>query len=119
MDPIRPVPSPPSGPAVPEVRPIPPVPAGAAPEPRALEPAVSVDLRGQEPNPGGRTDRQSGEAEKRGFVRDADSRSLVFQVTDARTGDVVIQIPNTVVLKARAYAREAEGPVGERVARSA
>jgi len=114
MDAIRPVSTPPpTAPVVPPVRPVSPSPAGTEPQGRALEPAVSVDVSAREADAKSRTD------ERRGFVRDADSRSLVFQVTDARTGDVVIQIPDIVVLKARAYAREAEEPVGERLALSA
>lgn len=70
--------------------------AGPADGP-TLGPAVSVSIGSE----GGAA---PPEAERRGYTRDADSRALVFQVVDPRSGEVVMQIPDEVVLKARVYA---------------
>lgn len=48
------------------------------------------------------------EAERRGYARDPESQALVYQVVDAQSGEVVVQIPDDVVLRARAYAEAAE-----------
>ncbi len=73
-------------------------------ESMALGPAVSLDIGG-ESEPAKESGRESG-PETRGYVREAESNALVYQVVDPQTGDVVIQIPDEVVIKARAYARE-------------
>lgn len=43
----------------------------------------------------------------------------MFRITDALNGDVIVQIPNEIVLKARAYARQPEAPTGGRLAKTA
>ncbi len=79
-------------------------------EGRVLDPAVSVEV-----SPSAKAEEA---AERRGFVRDSDSQALVFRVTDAVSGDVIVQIPDEIVIKARAYSRQPEEPQGARVARS-
>lgn len=115
MDPIRPLsPSPSVGPsnAVTPVRPV--VGASNGSEPRVLDPAVSIDVR---PQAG---DAKPTEPDRRAYVRDRDSAALVFRVTDPKTGDVVMQIPDEVVLRARAYARENTAAFsGERLVKTA
>ncbi|WP_375464085.1 hypothetical protein [uncultured Methylobacterium sp.] len=102
--------APPPGPA-PGVTPIRPVPAPGPAGGDVLGPAVSLrigpDAAGAPAASNGKTVQARPEAESRGYVRDAESRSLVFQVVDPASGDIVVQIPDAVVLKARAYAREA------------
>lgn len=80
---------------------------------RTLDPAVALDLKPDA------AEAKPPEPERRAYIRDAESRSLVFRVTDPATGDVVMQIPNEVILKARAYAREATPFVGERISKTA
>lgn len=115
MDAIRPLTSTPPvtpAPTVAPVRSVAPT-DGAGAESRLLEPAVSLDLR---PEAG---EAKPDEPERRAYVRDAQSQSLVFRVTDPKTGDVVMQIPDEVVLKARIYAKETTSVfTGERVART-
>jgi hypothetical protein len=71
----------------------------------ALGPAVSLRIGPESAGDGSKAAQP--EAESRGYVRDAESRSLVYQVVDPKSGDIVVQIPDAVVLKARTYAREA------------
>ena len=115
MDAIRPLTStPPVAPAatVSPVRSVAPA-EGAAAESRLLDPAVSLDLRPEA------AEAKPAEPERRAYVRDAQSQSLVFRVTDPKTGDVVMKIPDEVVLKARVYAKETTSVfTGERVART-
>ncbi|CAO4163805.1 flagellar protein FlaG [Methylorubrum populi] len=80
---------------------------------RTLDPAVSLDVKPEA------AEAKLPDSERRAYVRDADSQSLVFRVTDSQTGEVVMQIPDEIVLKARVYAREAYVPTGERVAKTA
>lgn len=115
MDAIRPLPpTPPVAPA-PTVTPIRPVAAPSnGPEPRVLDPAVSIDVRPDS------AEAKPAEPERRAYVRDQNSESLVFRVTDPKTGDVVMQIPNEVILRARAYARETTSAFsGERLVKTA
>jgi uncharacterized FlaG/YvyC family protein len=57
-------------------------------------------------------------------VVDRDSKTLVYRVTDQRTGEVVSQVPDEVLLRLRAYvqavtarrAGEGDGHKVERVA---
>jgi uncharacterized FlaG/YvyC family protein len=60
---------------------------------------------------------------KRRLEIDPKTREVVFQVVDEATGDVVRQIPEEMLLKLRAYAREMRaadaGDEGERVRRTA
>ncbi|KQP88175.1 hypothetical protein ASF60_00895 [Methylobacterium sp. Leaf113] len=39
---------------------------------------------------------------------DQDTKTVIYQEVDPASGDVVIQLPDPVVLKARAYAEAAE-----------
>ncbi|MFF8800384.1 MULTISPECIES: hypothetical protein [unclassified Methylobacterium] len=116
MDPIRaaaPLPPVSSPATVTPIRPVAePAPSEAAP-PRVLDPAVSLDVKPEA------TETKPPEPERRAYIRDAESQSLVFRVTDPSTGDVVMQIPNEVILKARVYARETTPFAGERVAKTA
>ncbi len=120
MDPIRAAVSTPpvSTAAVTPIRPVAEPIRSEAPASRVLAPAVSVDV-GPENSEAKATEAKPTEPERRAYIRDADSQSLVFRVTDPQTGDVVMQIPDEVILRARAYAREATVPPGELVAKSA
>jgi len=61
------------------------------PEPsNSLAPAVKIDL--------------SDGAFQGRFIRDTDTRALVYQVVDSSSGDVVDQFPTENVLRNRAYA---------------
>ncbi|BAU90340.1 hypothetical protein MPPM_1735 [Methylorubrum populi] len=84
-----------------------------APASRLLDPAVTIAVSPES------TETKPTEPERRAYIRDAESESLVFRVTDPQTGDVVMQIPDEVILKARAYARETTPYPGERVAKTA
>ncbi|GEO99193.1 hypothetical protein [Methylobacterium haplocladii] len=112
MDPIRPVIS------LPPLAAIDPPPrvgdADRGSDERRLDPAVSLDIS---PNAG---KSQRAETERRGFERDLDSQALVYRITDSISGDVIVQIPNEIVIKARVYGREQNPPVtGERVEKRA
>lgn len=84
--------------------PVRPVSAAKPVESAVLGPAVSLEIGGE----GEASNENAREAspETRGYVRDAESKSLVYQVVDPASGDVVVQIPTEVVIKARVYARE-------------
>ncbi|GEL40164.1 hypothetical protein MEX01_07550 [Methylorubrum extorquens] len=115
MDPIRAAASTPpvsTAPITP-IRPVGETVRDEAPASRVLDPAVTVAVSPES------TEAKPSEPDRRAYIRDAESQSLVFRVTDPQTGDVVMQIPDEVILKARAYAREAAPFLGERVAKSA
>ena len=115
MDAIRPLPPTPSVAPASTVTPIRPV-AGPSngTDSRVLDPAVSIDVRSDA------AEAKPSEPERRAYVRDRDSESLVFRVTDPKTGDVVMQIPDEVILRARAYARENTSAFsGERLVKTA
>ena len=81
---------------------------------RRLDPAVSLDISPD----AGKASRA--DTERRGFERDRDSKSVVYRVTDTVSGDVIVQIPNEIVIKARVYGRDQNPPVvGERIERRA
>jgi hypothetical protein len=97
--------------------PIPPVQPVPAPAP--LAPAVRVDIRSQDPG----TDRRAEAPRTSDPIQDAkaaqtamepriridtDTKAVVYQEVDPNSGDVVVQLPDPVVLKARAYAEAAE-----------
>ena len=90
------------------------VPPAAPPQPVAkpLEPAVRLDIRSSErPVPVAEESRPAetvpvDQTERRVTI-DADTKSVVYQVVDAEYGDIVIQLPDPIVLKARAYAEAA------------
>ncbi|MEH3118092.1 MAG: flagellar protein FlaG [Methylorubrum populi] len=114
MDPIRAAASTPpvsTAPITP-VRPVAETARSEALASRTLDPAVTVAVKPES------TEAKPSEPERRAYVRDAESQSLVFRVTDPQTGDVVMQIPDEVILKARTYARESSASPGERVAKS-
>lgn len=71
-----------------------------------LDPAVSIELSSNA------AEGRATESPRRGYERDAETQSLVFRITDALSGDVVMQIPDEIVLKARAYARQPNPPAG-------
>jgi len=108
ITPILAVRSPAPGPA-----PVAPVSPVAAPEP--LAPAVRVDIRNdnredirareRETSPP-RPDAAAAPTEARVRI-DRDTRTVVYQEVDPASGDVVIQLPDPVILKARAYAEQA------------
>lgn len=71
--------------------------------PAPLEPAVRVEIGRDAPAPAPETSPYRAQ-----IVRDSQTRSMIYQVLDPRSGDIVVQLPSVVVLKARAYAeREA------------
>ena len=47
------------------------------------------------------------------FVRDGETKSLVFQVVDPRSGDVIVQLPTETVLRNRAYDASARAHTAE------
>lgn len=74
-----------------------------------LEPAVRVDIRSGErpvaPTEDARPVEATPVAEReRRVTIDTATKSLVYQVVDPASGDIVVQLPDPVVLKARAYA---------------
>ncbi|MBB2960366.1 flagellar protein FlaG [Methylobacterium sp. R2-1] len=115
MDPIRAAASTPpvSTTPVTPVRPVADTDRNEASTSRVLDPAVTVAVSPEN------TEAKPSEPERRAYIRDAESKSLVFRVTDPQTGDVVMQIPDEVILKARAYARETTPFPGERLAKTA
>lgn len=62
----------------------------AQPSSTSLDPAVKVDL--------------SSEAHQSRFIQDIDTRTIVFQVVDSASGEVVDQLPSESALRNRAYA---------------
>jgi hypothetical protein len=66
-----------------------PPPAPAETPSKALEPAVKLDI--------------GNSSEKARFIRDVDSRAIVFQVVDTPTGTVIAQLPSESALRNRAY----------------
>lgn len=97
--------------------PIPPVQPVSAPAP--LAPAVQVDIRDRERagDPRAGTERKpeladeprrSAAAPEPRIRIDRDTKAVVYQEVDPGSGDVVVQLPDPVVLKARAYAEAAE-----------
>ena len=97
--------------------PIPPVQPVQAPAP--LAPAVRVDIRGQDQGtdpragtpraPTSDEDAKAAPAAMEPRIRiDRDTKAVVYQEVDPNSGDVVVQLPDPVVLKARAYAEAAE-----------
>ncbi|GJE37756.1 flagellar protein FlaG [Methylobacterium persicinum] len=60
------------------------------PPSKALEPAVKVDI--------------GSDSHEARFVRDLDTSTIVFQVVDQTSGDVLAQLPSETALRNRAYA---------------
>lgn len=119
MDPIRPAAILPSSPVVdapqrPAVQPIGGgATSGTGAERQVLDPAVSVEFSADA------AEVPPAQSERRSYERDAQTEALVFRVTDMANGDVIVQIPDEVVLKARAYLRQDTVSAGERVERHA
>ena len=115
MDPIRAAATTPplSTTPVTPIRPVAETVRDEAPASRPLDPAVTVAVSPES------TEAKPPEPERRAYIRDAESQSLVFRVTDPQTGDVVMQIPDEGIPKARAYARETAPFPGERFAKTA
>ncbi|GJD38414.1 MULTISPECIES: hypothetical protein [Methylobacterium] len=73
-----------------------------------LDPPVRFDVRlddapvadDQAPKP----DTEAPTADERRITVDQDTKSLVYQVVDPNSGDVVVQLPEATILRARAYA---------------
>jgi len=90
-------------PAIPAVDPVPVAtpsrPVETDPGGRRLDPAVTLAL-GSGSGPATRHDSEYRDQ----FIRDPDSRRIVYQVVDPATGDIVVQLPTETTLKARAYA---------------
>ncbi|KQP42326.1 hypothetical protein ASF49_00225 [Methylobacterium sp. Leaf104] len=97
--------------------PIPPVQPVQAPAP--LAPAVRVDIRGRDQGsdprsgiaraPAPEENAKAAQATMEPRIRiDQDTKAVVYQEVDPNSGDVVVQLPDPVVLKARAYAEAAE-----------
>ncbi|KQP10538.1 hypothetical protein ASF28_05305 [Methylobacterium sp. Leaf99] len=87
--------------------PVQPVTRVAAPEP--LAPAVRLDIRIPAPErdaPRPVTDAAATPNEARIRI-DRDTRTVVYQEVDPASGDVIVQLPDPVILKARAYAEQA------------
>ncbi|WP_264049808.1 hypothetical protein [Methylobacterium flocculans] len=112
--------------------PIPAVQPVQAPAP--LEPAVRVDIRSPDPGVDPRAASRSVAEERPVAAKaeaparepririDRDTKAVVYQEVDPSSGDVVVQLPDPVVLKARAYAEAAEArarPVTRPVDRTA
>lgn len=113
MEPVRPVSAPSAPPALePPPRPVAPIPSSpSAVERPRLEPAVSLDLSAEAA--------EQAAPERRGYDLDTESRTLVYRVTDPVSGDVIVQIPDEIVLKARVYARQDAAQAGAQVERRA
>ncbi|AWN42045.1 hypothetical protein [Methylobacterium durans] len=84
----------------------PPRPDARAEPQTPLAPAVSLSIGEAAEARAGSEAAQQG-AGRGAYTRDAESQTLVYQVVDPASGDIVIQIPDEVVLRARVYAREA------------
>ncbi len=82
-------------------------------ETKTLDPAVSVELSSHASEEAQTT------AERRRYEVDSATQALVFRVTNVANGDVIVQIPDEVVLKARAYAQQTAAAAGERIERRA
>lgn len=124
METVRPV-TPPVQASVPEPSRAPPsFAAERDPQRRPLDAPVSLDLSDEAARaaqtPSARTIVDEQPQLERGFERDRDTQTLVYRLTDVTSGDVLLQFPNEAVMKARAYARQAEASsLGERVERTA
>ncbi|KQP16341.1 hypothetical protein [Methylobacterium sp. Leaf93] len=73
-----------------------------------LDPPVRFDVRlddapvadDQEP----KSNTETPTPDERRITVDQDTKSLVYQVVDPNSGDVVVQLPEATILRARAYA---------------
>ena len=86
--------------------PVQPVARVSGPEP--LAPAVRLDIRNPAPERDAPQPAPDTAAPNEARVRiDRDTRTVVYQEVDPASGDVIIQLPDPVILKARAYAERA------------
>ncbi|MCJ2127761.1 hypothetical protein [Methylobacterium sp. E-045] len=73
-----------------------------------LDPAVRFDVRLDDApvtdEKATRDDAAVPTADERRITVDQDTKSLVYQVVDPSSGDVVVQLPEATILRARAYA---------------
>ncbi|GJE16227.1 hypothetical protein [Methylobacterium marchantiae] len=100
--------------ALPPARPSPPVQSAVQPiqpvtAPAPLAPAVKVDIRSNDKPPAERpapepAESKAVEQNTQRIRIDQDTKTIVYQVVDPSSGDVVVQLPDATVLKARAYA---------------
>ncbi len=91
--------------------------------PAALAPAVRIDVRSPDtarfPAPDlSETKGSSKDAVQRHNRIDPDTKTVVYQEVDPASGDIVVQIPDAAILKARAYA-EAQADRDHKVDRTA
>ena len=111
--------------AAPPVRFVAVTPASAQPiqAPAFLAPAVRVDIRSQDqgadiggtsraglartPDPAPEAKAAATATEPRIRI-DRETKAVVYQEVDPNSGDVIVQLPDPVVLKARAYAEAVE-----------
>ena len=100
-----------------------PAPVQPVQAPPPLAPAVRVDIRSQDQGagPGGiprsglartldpASDTKAADNAMEPRIRiDRETKAVVYQEVDPSSGDVIVQLPDPVVLKARAYAEAAE-----------
>lgn len=79
-------------------------PAPAVPDP---QPAVRLDLgQGGALEAPKTPNRPAPDSLDTRYTRDPESKALLFQVVDSRTGDVVVQLPDKALMGRRAYARD-------------
>jgi len=76
--------------------------------PAALAPAVRIDIRQADADQPSGADGPKAKASSEANVArhnriDPDTKTIVYQEVDAASGDIVVQIPDALVLKARAY----------------
>lgn len=73
-----------------------------------LDPPVKFDVRRDETpaadEPASKSDIGLPTADERRVTVDQDTKSIVYQVVDPDSGDVVVQLPEATLLRARAYA---------------
>lgn len=107
---ISSVPTAPVAPNLPSASSPAPVPK-AAPVARVatpLDPPVKFDVRRDEApvadEPASKSDARLPIADERRVTVDQDTKSIVYQVVDPNSGDVVVQLPEATILRARAYA---------------
>lgn len=69
-----------------------------------LDPAVTLDIRDE---PSGTAERPAQTEYRSRYVKDSDSRQIVFQVIDPGSGTVMVQLPSPQAIEARTYAEAA------------
>ncbi|KAB1076079.1 hypothetical protein [Methylobacterium planeticum] len=105
---MRPVERPVAAPSPVEAVPTTPNPrraADGAPDGSRLDPAVTLDIGRDER--AGAVERDTQGAYRGRYVKDAESRQVVFQVIDPGTGTIMVQLPSPQAIEARTYAEAA------------